>query len=147
MGKPVGPVVERGAEALERDRQAFDAAVAATPGVDPFCSRSDWLLPFHHSHGPELDLIYAREGEARLALVRTRDPRIGWVLQSVEHAWRFACPAVGPGAGSLLQAAVQHAQAQRNQQHRPQRQRDRPPLPDQHHRKQNADEPHHRADG
>ncbi len=103
MCKPQQRVVETSADALERNQEAFDAAVAATPGIDPFCSRSDWILPFHRSHSPELELVICHEGPAHIALVRTFDARLGWVLQSLEHAWRFACPLVGEGACELLE--------------------------------------------
>ena len=36
--------------------------VAADPDVDPFCTRSDWVLPFHGAFHPDTEVVAARTG-------------------------------------------------------------------------------------
>jgi len=93
--------------AFERCAAEYDAAVAADPDVDPFCTRTDWLLPFHDAFHPERELVCARGGGSFLAL----DCAAGQ-LAPLEAMWSFPCPLVGrepvPLLAELLRARVSH---------------------------------------
>ena len=82
---------------IERCAAEWDAAVAADPDVDPFCSRSDWFLSFHDAFHPGCEVLAARDGGAFAALAASRG-----LLEPLEAMWGFTSPMVGPGAGELL---------------------------------------------
>lgn len=82
---------------LERAASDFDACVDADPDVDRFCSRTDWILPFHDAFHPERELVAARDGGAFVALAAH-----GGVLEPLEAMWGFASPLVGAGSAALL---------------------------------------------
>ncbi|MFH1808446.1 MAG: GNAT family N-acetyltransferase [Pseudomonadota bacterium] len=92
----------QGLDALEAWRSTYDAAVAASPDIDPFCSRSDWMISFARSHAPDLDVFVARRGDSHLALSRTDHDELGPLWHALEHGWRFASPIAGPGSEHLL---------------------------------------------
>jgi CelD/BcsL family acetyltransferase involved in cellulose biosynthesis len=83
--------------ALERCAAEYDACVAADRLVDPFCTRSDWLLPFHEAFHPRHRIRGAREGDS-FVLLQSHGP----LLAPLESMWSFPSPLVGPGAVDLL---------------------------------------------
>jgi CelD/BcsL family acetyltransferase involved in cellulose biosynthesis len=83
--------------ALERCALEYDACVAADPDVDRFCTRSDWLLPFHDAFHPGHEVVGARSGAAFVVL-QSQGP----LLAPLEGMWSFASPLVGAGAVELL---------------------------------------------
>ncbi len=91
---------------LEACAGAFDQAVDATAGVDRFCSRSAWVIPYHRAFGPGRELHAYRGGAGPgasfvlLALARAQEGRA--LLVPLESMWAFACPLAGEGAGELL---------------------------------------------
>jgi len=91
---------------IERCAAEWDAAVAADPDVDPFCSRSEWFLSFHDAFHPGCEVLAAREGGAFAALAASRG-----VLEPLEAMWGFTAPMVGPGAGALLLESIRSAGA------------------------------------
>jgi hypothetical protein len=82
---------------LERCAADFDACVDADPDVDRFCSRSDWILPFHDAFHPEAEVVAARGADAFVALAAR-----GGALEPLEAMWGFASPLVGRGSLDLL---------------------------------------------
>jgi hypothetical protein len=82
---------------LERCADELDAAVAADPAVDRFCTRSDWILSFHDAFHPESEVVAARDGGAFVALAARRG-----LLEPLEAMWGFASALVGPGSMELL---------------------------------------------
>jgi CelD/BcsL family acetyltransferase involved in cellulose biosynthesis len=82
---------------LERCAPDFDACVDADPEVDRFCSRSDWILPFHDAFHPERELAAARDSHSFVALAAHDG-----ALEPLEAMWGFASPLVGAGALDLL---------------------------------------------
>lgn len=82
---------------LERCAGELDGAVERDPEVDPFCTRSDWILPFHDTFHPDCPLVAARAGASFVVLAEDRG-----VLRPLEAMWGFASPLVGPDAVELL---------------------------------------------
>ena len=80
---------------------AWDAAVARDPAVDPFCSRSAWQLSFHEAFAPARSLWLAREGDDQVVLARSEDER-GAVFEPLENMWQLGSPLIGAGAAALL---------------------------------------------
>ncbi len=87
---------------FEANRDDYDRGVLAEPEVDRFCSRTEWILPFHEGFEPDRELHLYRRDRAFLALAAGRHPHVGLYLEALEAMWRFACPLIGPGAPDLL---------------------------------------------
>lgn len=87
---------------LESCAADYDAAVAADPDVDPFCTRSDWILPFHDAFHPRHPVTAARADGSFVALQSQ-----GLLLAPLENMWSFTSPLVGPGAVELLLELVE----------------------------------------
>lgn len=80
---------------LWRDATAFDAAVAATPRIDRYCSSSLWTLPAHAAfHADNEPFIFHSEA-GWAAFSSGRAPTIGRYLAPLESIWGLACPLVG----------------------------------------------------
>lgn len=92
--------------ALSAAREAFDAAVLKTPGIDHFCSSSAWILPAHSAFHAEDEVIAARLGDGFLALTRGQAPGLGPFLAPLEAMWGLACPLVGEHPAPLSRAAA-----------------------------------------
>jgi CelD/BcsL family acetyltransferase involved in cellulose biosynthesis len=82
---------------LERHVADYDACVAADPEVDRFCTRSDWILPFHDAFHPRDEVIAAR-GDGAFVVLQSRGP----LLAPLEAMWSFPSPLVGDGSVELL---------------------------------------------
>jgi hypothetical protein len=89
-------------EEFEASRAAFDAQVETDPQIDRYCSRSEWILPFHRAFRPEQDLCLHRSGSSFVALASNHHPEFGHYLEALECMWGFGCPLVGPQAVALL---------------------------------------------
>jgi hypothetical protein len=90
------------AEDFEACAPEFNRAVAAFPGIDPYCSRTDWVLPFHGAFTPESPLLVWQDEGSFLALARSAAPDAGELYSSIESMWGFAAALVGPRSPALL---------------------------------------------
>lgn len=70
--------------------------------MDPYCSRSEWVLSFHSAFAPQRAVFALRDGGSFVTLAGAPDERFGYVVQPLEHLWGMACPLVGPDARALL---------------------------------------------
>lgn len=91
---------------LEECASDFDRAVELQRDIDRFCSRTEWILPFHLAFLPDRELFLYREGGSFAALAARDHPTIGRYLEPLETMWCFASPLVGPDPLALLDAAV-----------------------------------------
>jgi CelD/BcsL family acetyltransferase involved in cellulose biosynthesis len=82
---------------LERCTAEYDAAVAVDPDVDPFCTRSDWVLSFHDAFHPGSPLLAACTPGSFVLLAEREG-----LLEPLEAMWGFASPLVGPDAIEIL---------------------------------------------
>ena len=95
-------------EGFEACSADFDCSVDASD-VDRFCSRSEWILPFHQAFLPERELFLyrgGRDGASFVALASREHAKVGPYLEALENMWCFACPLIGPDAATLLDAAI-----------------------------------------
>lgn len=74
----------------------FDAAVAATPHIDRFCSSTDWILPAAACFHPDATPVVVSVGNARFTFVRGVGSGFGAYLMPAEAVWALACPIAGP---------------------------------------------------
>ncbi len=82
--------------ALRDAPDEFDAAVAATPAIDRFCSSSAWILAAHDAlMGERVPWVWRTE-HGWIALARRHRVDDGVVLEPLELAWGLASPLVGP---------------------------------------------------
>jgi len=91
---------------LEACTADFDGAVEREPGIDRFCSRSEWILPFHRAFLPERELRLYREGDSFATFAAREHESVGRYLEPIDTMWCFACPLLGPQAVDLLAEAV-----------------------------------------
>lgn len=98
---------------LWRDPSAFDAAVAATPGVDRYCSSSAWVLPAHDAFHADARPLILRSDAGWAALGSSVSPNVGRYLAPLEAMWGLACPLVGPAPARLARAFGDAAMARR----------------------------------
>ena len=91
---------------FEACRESFDALVEEDPQLDRYCSRTEWILPFHRAFHPERELCLYRSSQGFLALASNHHPGIGRHLEALECMWGFGCPLVGPGAAGLLEEVL-----------------------------------------
>ena len=97
------PGIERlSLKELEAAAADYDAAVDADPEVDPFCTRSAWVLSYHHAFAPERRVCALRAGSSYVVLAERFIPGAGFGLEPLEAMWGFASPLVGPRAVELL---------------------------------------------
>jgi CelD/BcsL family acetyltransferase involved in cellulose biosynthesis len=82
-------------DALEREAADLDATLRRTPGIDAFCSSTDWVVPAHRALGPPRDL-FCRRGEHGWALFARRihqsDAGYWRSLEPLEASWCLASP-------------------------------------------------------
>lgn len=98
---------------LWRDPSAFDAAVAATPGIDRYCSSSAWVLPAHDAFHADARPLVLRSEAGWAALGRSVAPTVGRYLAPLEAMWGLACPLVGANPTRLAQDFAAAAAARR----------------------------------
>jgi hypothetical protein len=80
----------------------YDAAVQTDAEVDPFCTRSPWILSYHLAFGPERGVCVLRSGASYVVLAERFIPGVGLGFEPLEAMWGFASPLVGPDAVKLL---------------------------------------------
>lgn len=78
-------------------------AVAATAGIDGFCSSLDWLLPAHEAFIPDHPLHLRASDHGFVTLARGFNPRIGRYLQPLEASWCLASPFVGTDVEAVVE--------------------------------------------
>ena len=86
-------------EFLDAEQQ-YNSAVAACPGIDPYCSLADWILPFHEAFSPEVGLHFWRDAGSFIALSRGAGGQP--VFSSIDTMWGFASALVGPRSPAML---------------------------------------------
>lgn len=86
---------EHDAGGADFDSLAYDAAVAVSIDVDPYCSSTDWIVPAHTVLTPGSPVV-AQLRDTWVAVQLLANPGGRVLLASFEAAWGFACPAVGP---------------------------------------------------
>lgn len=88
---------------LERRLAEVEAAVDATPGIDPWCSGPDWQLPVIEGFAPNAPrlLLATADGAGFALLARYQDPAGAEILSGLEPLWGFGCPTIGADLGSL----------------------------------------------
>lgn len=102
-------------EEFTADTAAFDAAVAATEGIDHFCSASDWILPAARALMPARAPWLFRGEAGYAALMRGRHPRGFTYAEPLEAMWGLACPLAGPEVGALVDAFADACRAREDE--------------------------------
>jgi len=80
----------------------YDAAVARDLEVDPFCTRSAWIVSYHRAFAPDRRVDVVRSGDSYVVLAEREIERLGIGSEPLESMWGFASPLVGPDAVTLL---------------------------------------------
>ncbi len=94
----------------------FDRQVAATPGIDRFCSSSAWVLAASEALMPPRAPFTFRGQHGYLAAARGVHPAGFPYVEPLELAWGLASPLVGADAGGLAEEIVSILAARRDWQ-------------------------------
>jgi len=87
---------------LDREAKIYNASVAAFPGIDPYCSRTDWIIPYWQSFTPENRLCIYRRNESFVALSEHSTPEGDVIMSPLEAMWGFPSALVGPESADML---------------------------------------------
>jgi len=87
---------------FQQQAQEYNAAVAAFEGIDPYCSRTDWILPFHASFTPLAPLHIWRENDSFVVLAQGPPAEEKQLFSSVDSMWGFATALVGGHSPRML---------------------------------------------
>ncbi len=87
---------------FQQQAQTYNGAVAAFAGIDPYCSRTDWILPFHASFTPRAPLHIWHEQESFVVLAQGRPAEEKQLFSSVDSMWGFATALVGGQSPRML---------------------------------------------
>ena len=93
---------------FERLEAEFDAAVAATPQIDRFCSSPDWILPCREAWSPDQEEIVLRGEHGWATLLAYSELGGRRVLTGFDTVWGFACPLVGSDPKALARDLSLH---------------------------------------
>jgi len=88
-------------EELEHRTEEYDAAVFATPGIDRFCTGSDWVLAAREvwAVGWPVEILQGEDGYA--LFLHLMGPNAESILMGFDATWGFACPLAGPDPEAL----------------------------------------------
>jgi hypothetical protein len=87
---------------FQQQAQTYNRAVAAFAGIDPYCSRTDWILPFHTSFTPHAPLHIWQDNESFVVLSQSRATEEKQFFSSVDSMWGFATALVGGQSPRIL---------------------------------------------
>jgi hypothetical protein len=91
--------------------ELFDRALLLTPGIDQFCSSSDWILPAAAGLMPPREpWIHAADGHYWAFMRGETAEGIGY-LEALENMWGLACPTIGSSAEELADGVAQLCKA------------------------------------
>jgi nitroreductase len=79
----------------------FDAAVAASPDIDRFCSGSEWTLAAKDAWAPKAETWIARGEHGWTVFLRQGEPADTPVMSGFETMWGLSCPLAGPAGKPL----------------------------------------------
>ena len=94
----------------------FDAAVAATPAIDKFCSTTAWVLSASAALMPARSAYTFRGRSGYFAAMRGVHSAGFPYIEPVELAWGLAAPLIGPDPEALVDELVPMLAARRDWQ-------------------------------
>ncbi len=92
--------------AFDEQADAYDSAVSCFPGIDTFCSRSDWIIPFHRACLSDCPVYILRSKDSFVVFTKIVRPDGMVFFTPLEPSWCFPSPLVGPDSPELLKDAV-----------------------------------------
>ncbi len=87
---------------LELCADSYHDSISHVPGLDAFCCRLDWILPFHEAFQPERSLAVWKKDDSFLVLAESRTDSGRRILCSAESLWGFASALIGRDAPRML---------------------------------------------
>lgn len=90
-------------EELSLEAESFDKSVTATPGIDHFCSASEWVLPAAEALMPGREPWIHSDAGCYWAFMRGRHPEGFHYLEPLEAMWALACPVLGGDSQRLTE--------------------------------------------
>lgn len=87
---------------FEQQTDDYDSLVARMPFIDPYCSRSFWILAAHQAFHRDSDLMLLRGDQFYACFARTLSPAWGRMLLPLEASWCLASPLVCDNFPTML---------------------------------------------
>lgn len=97
---------------IDADTSHIEALVDHTPGIDPWCSGPDWVLPAHDAFSEDATPLTWSEADTGAVLLSRSIMEDGAsVVSGLEPLWGFASPFVGPDLPDLAEFSTEHLRA------------------------------------
>lgn len=101
-------------DALDDDRHRLEALADQTPGIDPWCSGPDWVLPAQQAFAastfdsPVVPRLWSETGTGAVILGQATIADGTSIVTGLEPLWGFASPLLGPDLTDLTELAAEH---------------------------------------
>lgn len=99
---------------LERRSAEWEAAVDRSPGIDPWCSGPDWVIPVHRAFAPKVTPVILHDDHGFAILARYPTAERTGLVAGLEPLWGFACPLVGADPVRLLRSVAAELSREHN---------------------------------
>lgn len=87
---------------LDQRWRELEDLIDRTPGIDPWCSGPDWMLPVNDAFAPESSITVIDDDASGCALLaRYDDLEHRGVISGLEPLWGFGCPVIGPDPAAV----------------------------------------------
>ena len=90
---------------LDQQADKYNTSVAGSPGIDPFCCRTDWIIPFNYAFTPR-SRIFIRQRNDSYIILAERELSDKKILTSAESMWGFSSPLVGSESTEMFAALI-----------------------------------------
>ena len=74
---------------FEEQTEDYNTAVSTHEGIDPFCCRAEWILPFHYAFMPESPVYIWRYNNSFVVLTESYSQEGDVFLTPLEPMWGF----------------------------------------------------------
>lgn len=88
---------------FDRRAEKYNLSVAGCPGIDPFCTRTDWIIPFYKAFTPESPAFIWHHNESYVVFSENTSPDGEVFLTALEAMWGFPSPLVGQESLDMLE--------------------------------------------
>ncbi|MGA1871591.1 MAG: GNAT family N-acetyltransferase [bacterium] len=101
-------------EELDQLSETYNNSVAAFSGIDPICSRTEWIIPFQHAFMPHNRVYIWQENKSFVGLTESKSTYGNVFFTSLEPMWGFPSPLIGPEAVDMLGALLSNTDESEN---------------------------------
>ncbi|MGA1824028.1 MAG: GNAT family N-acetyltransferase [bacterium] len=93
-------------EEFDQLSDIYNNSVTDFSGIDPICSRTEWIIPFKQAFMPYNKVYIWRKNKSFMCLTESRSTFGNVFLTSLEPSWGFPSPLIGPESIDMLGALL-----------------------------------------